>query len=103
MNALFICNQNKHRSKTAAEIFKDKFDTKSAGIYENIVTSKDLNWSDLVIVMEDHQREFIAQNFPKEYMQIRILCLEIPDVYKYMQPQLLKILNEKMDEIYELV
>jgi len=103
MKVLFICNQGKHRSKTAAEIFTDKFETRYAGIYENVITNKELDWADLAIVMEDHQRKFIAENFGKQYMKKRILCLDIPDIYQYMQPNLIQIMKEKMEEIYELV
>ena len=41
MNVLFICNQN--RSKTAEEIFRNKFKTKSAGLFnEKPVSKKEL-------------------------------------------------------------
>ena len=43
MKILFICNQNQHRSKTAEELFKDRFDTASAGLYnEKPVTEQEL-------------------------------------------------------------
>ena len=31
MKVLFICNQNQNRSKTAENMFKGKFETKSEG------------------------------------------------------------------------
>ena len=84
MKILFICNQNQNRSKTAEEIFKNKFQTKSSGLYnENPVTEKQLNWADLVIVMEDKQRSEIAKRFPRLYMKKQILSLNIPDIYFY--------------------
>ena len=88
MNVLFICNQNLNRSKTAEEIFKGKFKTKSAGLYnEKPLTEKQLAWADLVVVMEDAQRAEIAKRFPKLYMQKRILSFGIPDVYRHDQPE----------------
>ena len=100
MKILFICNQNKHRSKTAEKIFSEKFETKSAGLYnENPLTEKQLSWADLVIVMEDHQRSEIAKRFPEIYLQKRILSLNIPDVYRYNQPELVSILNERIVEL----
>ncbi len=96
---LFICNQNKHRSKTAEDIFKHKFDTRSAGLYNTKpVTSKEMSWADTVIVMEEGQRNEIAKRFPKLYMQKRILSLDIPDVYGYGDSKLIKILEDKMKE-----
>ena len=34
MKVLFICNQNENRSKTAEELFKNRYKTKSAGAQE---------------------------------------------------------------------
>jgi len=98
MKVLFICNQNKHRSKTAEEIFKLKFETKSAGLFnEKPVTSKELSWADLVIVMEEHQRSEIAKRFPKIYMQKRIISLNVPDIYGYNQPELIDLIKERFN------
>jgi len=102
MNVLFICNQNQNRSKTAEEIFKDRFNTKSAGFYNaKPVTEKQLSWADAVIVMEKAQRSEIANRFPKQYMLKRIISLDISDVYYYNQPELIEILNSKIDELFE--
>ena len=96
MKVLFVCNQNKHRSKTAENIFS-QFETRSAGLYNaKPVTKKELLWADVIFVMEDHQRNELAKRFPKEYMQKRIISLEIPDVYSYGQPALVKILRLKV-------
>ena len=61
MKVLFICNQNQNRSKTAENIFKGKFKTKSAGLYnEKPVTAKQLSWADAVIVMDDADLDLAA-------------------------------------------
>ena len=86
MNVLFICNQNLNRSKTAEEIFKDRFNTKSAGLFnERPVTKIDLEWADLIFVMEDFQRTEISKRFPELYMKKQILSLDIPDTFCYMK------------------
>jgi len=96
MNVLFICNQNKHRSKTAEEVFRKKFNTKSAGLFnEKPVTEDQLAWADLVVVMEDSQRSELARRFPKMHLKKRIISLEIPDVYSYNQPELIATLKSK--------
>ena len=95
MKVLFICNQNQNRSKTAEEIFKDKFETRSAGLYvQNPVSEDELAWADLVVVMTDEQRSEIGKRFPQQYMKKRIINLDIPDQYGYDQPEL-KVLLEK--------
>jgi predicted protein tyrosine phosphatase len=98
MNILFICNQNENRSKTAEKLFKDRFNTKSAGLYnKNPVTNKELQWADKIIVMEDHQRTEIGKRFPKEYMQKQILSLNIEDLYHFDQPELKELLKNKFN------
>ena len=100
MKVLFICNQNQNRSKTAEELFKNKFKTKSAGLYnEKPVTEKQISWADVIVVMEDSQRSEIAKRFPKLYMQKRILSLDIPDVYNYNQPELVSTLKSKISHL----
>ena len=102
MKVLFICNQNQNRSKTAEHIFKDRFDTKSAGLFnEKPVTEEEVLWADVIIVMENEQRKEIGRRFPKQYLQKRIISLNIPDNYFYGEKSLIKILEEKMKELFE--
>ena len=99
MKVLFICNQNENRSKTAEELFKDRFKTKSAGLYnEKPITAKQLSWADVVVVMEDVQRSEIAKRFPKEYLQKRVLSFDIPDIYHYNNPTLIKELKARLNK-----
>lgn len=100
MKILFICNQNENRSKTAEQLFRDKFETKSAGLYNERPVYKDqMSWADLIVVMEEDQRKELSKRFPNEYMQKRILSLNIPDVYHFNQPELIILLKEKFNKI----
>ena len=99
MKVLFICNQNQHRSKTAEALFKNMFETKSAGLYNDTpVQEQEISWADLIVVMEDVQRTELAKRFPKQYMQKRIISLNIPDMYQYNQPELVSLLKSKVTE-----
>ena len=99
MNILFICNQGMHRSRTAAELFNEKFSTRFKGIYNNNVTESDLEWADKVIVMEDHQRSKISELFPNQYLKKQILLMDIPDVYSYNQPELIELIKTKIKDL----
>lgn len=100
MKVLFVCNQNENRSKTAEKIFQKKFETKSAGLFnDNPISEEDMSWADKVIVMEEFQRSELAERFPKQYMKKQILSLNIPDIYQFDQPELVNILNSKISEI----
>tara|TARA_Y100000310_G_C20695429_1_gene825359 strand:- start:4872 stop:5177 length:306 start_codon:yes stop_codon:yes gene_type:complete len=100
MKLLFICNQNLHRSKTAAQIFSHKYQTKSAGLFNtHSVDKKTLTWADKIFVMEERQRKIIAERFPKEYLQKQILNLNIPDIYNFNDSKLVKSLKQKISNL----
>lgn len=100
MRVLFICNQNLNRSKRAEQIFKEAFEARSAGLYnEKPVTENQMEWADAVVVMEDHQREELARRFPKQYLKKRIISLDIPDIYYYQQEELGEELKAKVEKL----
>ena len=103
---LFICSANKQRSKTAEDYFSSKyadFHFISAGTNikmceregTNPITIAILEQSDLIFVMENsHKKEvkdFINGKFKKE-----LIVLNIPDLYKYYQKELIELLEEKV-------
>ena len=99
MKILFICNANLQRSPTAEEIFKHEYDVKSAGISElarKPLTAELLEWADIVFVMEDWQRSYISEKFPKLYLKKKIISLNIPDIYYFMDDGLVKLLKERV-------
>lgn len=83
-----------------AEImFNKRFSTKSAGLYNNNpVNAKQMNWADVIITMEEDQGDEIAKRFPLEYLKKRVICLNIPDIYDYGNPELEKVLREKINK-----
>ncbi len=98
MKVLFICNMNKHRSPTAEELFRNRFETKSAGLYGGrLVSKKELSWADMIVVMEPEQRIELVKRFPNECMQKRVICLDVPDVFQYKDPELVEILERKAE------
>ena len=103
MKLLFICNQGENRSKLAETIFSEYHETKSAGLHNNILKKEQLEWADIVIVMEDRIITEISKMFPKEYMRKRIINLDIPDIYnikvKRSRKELGDILIEKINGV----
>ena len=96
MRVLFVCNQNKHRSPTAAELFKGRFETKSAGLFsDKPVSEKELSWADTIVVMEEEQGIELAKRFPSILFQKRVISLNVPDTFFYQQPELVELLESK--------
>ncbi len=106
LKILFVCTINRMRSATAHEIFKTdpRFEVKSAGTdpFAATVISRDLlAWADSVVVMEDHHRNFIQDHYPEISRSKKILCLDIPDIYYFMDNELISILKSKVNTLYD--
>ena len=94
-NILFVCSRNKWRSLTAETIYKNhpNFNVKSAGTENSArvkINSKLIVWADLIFVMEKSHREKLFQNFNDESKNTEIVILEIPDIYKFMDKELIE-------------
>ncbi|NEO70983.1 MAG: protein tyrosine phosphatase [Moorea sp. SIO3H5] len=98
---LFICSQNKLRSPTAEAVFAEepRLLVASAGLNNNAevpVTPELLKWADIIFVMEKSHRNKLSKKFKKYLNKQRVVCLEIPDSYGYMDPVLVSLLKAKV-------
>jgi predicted protein tyrosine phosphatase len=98
---LFICGKNRRRSASAEEIFAgmDGIEVSSAGTSVDArcqVSADLLEWADRVFVMEQSQRRYLNAHFANSLKDKRIVCLDIPDRYSYMQPELVAVLRAKV-------
>jgi len=98
---LFICGKNRRRSPSAEEIFSgmDGIEVSSAGTSveaECQVSADLLEWADRVFVMEQSQRRYLNAHFKHSLKDKKIVCLNIPDSYGYMQPELVAVLRAKV-------
>jgi len=103
---LFVCTANKMRSKTAEEIYKndERFMVKSAGIAdfaEVPVSLELLLWADYIVVMEEMHLDWLQQCFPLTYAHKKIFCLDIPDLYDFMDQALVFRIKQKFETLYE--
>jgi protein-tyrosine phosphatase len=106
MNILFVCTKNKWRSLTAEHIFKGRpnCSVRSAGTASNArvkISSTIITWADLIFVMERKHLEILARVFPSQIKNKKIICLDIPDEYEYMDEELVQILEESVSEYLE--
>ena len=99
-HVLFICSQNRLRSPTAEQVFANRpgFEVASAGTADDAtvpVSPELIEWADLIFVMESAHRSRLARRFRDQLAAKRIICLDIPDEYDYMDPVLVKLLEIK--------
>jgi predicted protein tyrosine phosphatase len=101
MRALFICSQNRLRSPTAEQIFSTwpGVETDSAGLGADAnvpLSPEQIAWATIVFVMEKAHRNKLSAKFKRHLNGQRVICLDIPDDYEFMQPELVKLLQAKV-------
>lgn len=97
---LFICSQNRLRSPTAETIFATHpgIEVDSAGLNHDAVvplSPEQIEWADLILVMEQDHRRRLSRNFRRHLAGKRVVVLNIPDDYDYMDPELVELLKAR--------
>ena len=100
-HVLFLCKRNRLRSPTAEQIFADYpgIEVASAGLSPDAVealTPELLEWADIVFVMEESHRRKLSRKFRKHLHGQRVICLDIPDEFGFMNPELIDMLRERV-------
>ncbi|MBN8422319.1 MAG: protein tyrosine phosphatase [Verrucomicrobia bacterium] len=106
MKILFLCSRNQWRSPTAEKVYQNdpRVDVRSAGTSASArcrVSEKLLLWADLVIVMEHAHRQRLRELFPEIVRELRIEVLDIPDDYEFMNPELVALIQERVEPLLE--
>lgn len=101
LKVLFVCHYNRHRSATAERVFckRTDLDVRSAGTSPDALVRVNglmLDWADVVFVMEPDQREWIEATFPGHAALARIVCLDIPDEFTFLDPRLVALLTARV-------
>lgn len=97
---LFLCSRHRLRSPTAAAVFGawPQLEVDSAGLAddaETLLCAEQLDWAELIVVMEpSHRRRLHSRHGPRLRGK-RVVCLDIPDRYDFMQPELVELLLKK--------
>ena len=98
---LFLCSRNRRRSPTAERLFAadPSLEVASAGLapdaYEGL-TPDHLDGVDIVFVMEPAHRRRLMAGFKHQLKGVRIVCLNIPDDYDYMDARLVALLEARV-------
>lgn len=97
---LFLCSRHRLRSPTAAAVFATwpGLEVDSAGLADDADTPLDaaqLAWAELIVVMENVHRTKLRQRFGRWLKGKRVVSLDIPDRYDFMQPELVALLEQR--------
>ena len=90
---LFVCESNLHRSPTAERLYSitPGIKSRSAGLSSSAhvqVTGESLAWADTVILMEKRLRIALQLRFSTELSAKELICLKIPDDFRFGEAEL---------------
>jgi predicted protein tyrosine phosphatase len=100
---LFVCSQNRLRSLTAEHLYRGflDYEVKSVGTSKKAripVREGHIGWADLIVVMEKKHLRLLRENFGELLNGKKIVCLNIPDIYQFMEPALIDELKARLGE-----
>ncbi|WP_346222182.1 protein tyrosine phosphatase [Paenibacillus macquariensis] len=58
--------------------------------------------SDLIFVMEKKHKRRLQEKFPNKLKNKQLICLDIPDEYRFMDDELIEILKSRVSEYIEV-
>jgi len=98
---LFVCGKNRWRSPTAEQVFSEHpgIECSSAGLSHDAETPLSVElveWAELIFVMEKQHKTKLAAQFQAHLGGKRVVCLNIPDNYRFMDAALVKLLRVKV-------
>lgn len=74
-------------------------ETDSAGLAPDAdcpLGSDQVEWADVICVMEKRHRAQLTQRFKRYLSGKKVVCLDIPDNYQFMQPELVALLEKRV-------
>lgn len=103
-HVLFVCSKNQWRSPTAEAIFRkdNRLSVRSAGTGQGArrkISAKDIIWADIILVMEEKHKARIQADFRQSIMRTQIYVLDIPDIYQFMDAELIDVLKEACEPL----
>lgn len=101
IRVLFVCSKNQWRSPTAERVFRKEpgLSVRSSGTSRaarRTINVADIRWADVILVMEDKHRARLRAQFRDEVRYKALHTLDIPDLYRFMDPDLIELLHAKV-------
>ena len=103
---LFVCSENRLRSPTAEAVFTGYEGVEAIGAGTNTdcetpVSGDLLEWADVILVMETTHKNKITKKYKELIKSKKIIVLDIPDHFAYMQPELVQLLKKRVAHLIQ--
>jgi predicted protein tyrosine phosphatase len=103
---LFVCSMGILRSATAARIYGNRYNTRSAGSWHDALiplSNNLLSWADEIVFVNRHNYEQVQKYMRDENMDLdsnfNVKVLDIPDMYPHMHQELIKAFHEQYEPV----
>lgn len=101
MHVLFLCSRNRLRSPTAEQLFSvlAGVETDSAGLAIDAdcqVDASQIDYADIIFTMEKQHKVQLTRRFKRHLKGKKVVCLDIPDKFEFMQPELIALLEKRV-------
>lgn len=101
MNLLFVCSENRLRSPTGEAVFSEYEGISAIGCGTNSdaetpVSGDLIEWADIIFTMEKAHRNKVSKKFKHLLKGKKLVCLDIPDNYDCMDPELVRLLEVRV-------
>lgn len=101
---LFVCSMGLLRSATAARIYANQFNTRSAGSYGDALTPLTpilIAWAnEIVFVNKDNYNQAVGEYGEDAWPHAKTVVLDIPDKYPHLHPELIKAFNDQYHPVF---
>ncbi len=100
---LFVCTANVNRSKTGELLYREMHETLSAGLFcedteaTTLINKNIMDWADVIVVFEDEHIEEFKKRFPESFNSLKIINLQIPDIYQFNSETLIDRIEWKLN------
>ncbi|MDO8680002.1 MAG: protein tyrosine phosphatase [Acidobacteriota bacterium] len=96
---------NQWRSPTAERLWSksDRLNVRSAGTSASArrrVSERDLEWADVVLVMEHRHRDILRERFGDAARDVKIEVLDIGDDFQFMDADLVTLLQQRVRDVF---
>jgi len=98
INLLFICSRNQWRSPTGERVWSNRPDinVRSAGTSpkaRRTISVDDIKWADILLFMEEKHKSRVCADFARLVHNKSMHVLDIPDEYRFMDSELVNLLE----------
>lgn len=95
---LCVCSAGLLRSPTAAFALSQEpfnYNTRSAGCFDYALIPVDevlIKWADEIVCMSPEHVDYLNHKFKLDKLQKTVICLDIPDMYRYREAELVDLI-----------